>query len=138
LNLPKHLLWIDCIGAAVVGVAVLLLSGWLSELEGLPRNVILFTGIVNLLYGSFSFSLAIRARRPMRLINALVWANLAWMPVCVGLVVAYWPTITVFGMMHLLGEGAYVGGLALLEWRYRDLLVTAPTSSHVAPADASR
>ena len=84
MNDKPYLLWVDCTGAAVVGVAVILLSGWLSELEGLPRNVILFTGVVNLLYGSFSFSLAVRKRRPMRWIKALVWANLAWTPVCVG------------------------------------------------------
>lgn len=138
MNLHKYLLWVDCIGAAVVGVTVILLSGWLSELEGLPRNVILFTGLVNLLYGSFSFSLAVRKRRPMRLIKALVWANLAWMPVCVGLVVAFWPSITVFGMAHVLGEGVYVGGLALLEWRHRDLLATTPARTGVAPSDASR
>lgn len=138
MNYKQHLLWVDCVGAAVVGIAVILLSGWLSELEGLPRNVILFTGVVNLLYGSFSFSLAVRTHRPMRWIKTLVWANLAWMPVCVGWVVAFWPSITGFGLAHLLGEGVYVGGLALLEWRHRDLLARAPVRPGVAPADAPR
>lgn len=48
----------------------------------------------------------------MRRINALVRANLAWTPVCVGLVIAFWSSITPFGVAHLLGEGVYVGGLA--------------------------
>jgi len=138
MNDKPYLLWVDCTGAAVVGVAVILLSGWLSELEGVPRNVILFTGVVNLLYGSFSFSLAVRKRRPMRRIKALVWANLAWTPVCVGLVIAFWSSITPFGVTHLLGEGVYVSGLALLEWRHRDLLARAPVPPGVAPADAPR
>lgn len=134
----RHLLWVDCIGAGIVGVAVLLLSGWLSDLEGLPQNVILFTGGVNLLYGSFSLALAARKHRPMRLIKALVWANLTWTPVCAGLIVAFWSTITPFGIVHLLGEGIYVGGLAVLEWRHRDLLATAPGSIRVELPDAPR
>ena len=125
MNLLRKLLWVDCTAGAVVGVLVVAFSGWLSELEGLPQAVLLFAGAVNLLYASFSFSLAVRRVRPMALIKALVIANLAWVPVCTGLVVYFWETITVFGVAQLLGEAVFVGGLALVEWRYRDLLVMA-------------
>jgi hypothetical protein len=121
----KKLLWVDCIGAALAGVTVIALSGWLARLEGLPQEVLLFTGAVNLLYGSYSFSLAVRRERPMRLIKLLVFANLAWVPVCLGLVVAFSATATPFAFLHLVGEAVYVGVLALLEWRNRDLLRTA-------------
>lgn len=123
--LLRRLLWIDCIGAALAGVTVIVLSGWLSRLEGLPQGVLLFTGAVNLLYGSYSFSLAVRAERPMPLIKLLVAANLAWAPVCLGLLAAFSATATPFAFAHLVGEAVYVGGLALLEWRNRDLLLTA-------------
>jgi hypothetical protein len=121
----QKLLWVDCTGAALVGVTVISLSGWLSRLEGLPQEVLLFTGAVNLLYASYSFSLAVRAERPMRLIKLLVFANLAWVPVCLGLVVAFSSTATPFAYAHLVGEAVYVGGLAVLEWRNRDLLAAA-------------
>jgi hypothetical protein len=121
----KNLLWVDCIGGALAGAAVIALSGWLSPLEGLPRAVLLSTGAVNLLYGSYSFSLAIRAERPMGRIKLLVAANLAWAPVCAGLLIAFSGTATPFAYLHLGGEAIYVGGLAVLEWRYRELLRTA-------------
>lgn len=121
----KKLLWVDCTGGALAGVAVITLSGWLSDLEGLPQDVLLFTGVVNLLYASYSFSLAVRPERPMRLIKRLVVANLAWTPVCLGLLVAFAATATPLAFLHLLGEAVYVGGLALLEWRHRELLLTA-------------
>ncbi len=35
----------------------------LSGLEGLPSRLLLFTGVTNLVYGSYSFSLAVRAER---------------------------------------------------------------------------
>jgi hypothetical protein len=121
----KKLLWVDCTGAALAGVTVIALSGWLSRLEGLPQGLLLFTGAVNLLYASYSFSLAVRPERPMRLIKLLVLANLAWVPVCLGLVAAFSATATPFAYVHFVGEAAYVGGLALLEWRHRDLLLKA-------------
>lgn len=121
----SNLLWADCIGGAVVGVTVIALSGWLSRLDGLPQEVILFTGVANLLYGAYSFSLAIRAERPMWQIKLLVAANLAWAPVCAGLLIAFSATATPFAYLHIGGEAIYVGGLAVVEWHYRELLRTA-------------
>jgi hypothetical protein len=122
----RKLLWVDCTAAALAGVAVLALSGWLSRLYGLPRNLLLFIGGVNLLYGCYSFSLARRARRPRYLINLLVFANLAWAVVCVGLAVGvFWAHATPFGFGQLIGEAFFVGGLAALEWKHRDQLLVA-------------
>jgi hypothetical protein len=116
---------VDCTAGALVGAAVLALSGPLSDLYGLPRGVLLFTGVANLLYAAYSFSLAVRARRPMWRVKLLVAANGAWVPVCLGLAVALWGRATPFGMAHLIGEAAFVGGLAALEWRWRHRLLVA-------------
>lgn len=121
----KNLLWVDCSAAALVGVAVLALSGPLSALQGLPRNVLVFTGVVNLLYATFSFSLARRRLRPMPLIRLLVMANLAWVPVCFGLGWTFLESANPLGLLHLFGEGVFVGSLAGLEWHHRHLLVEA-------------
>lgn len=121
----RHLLWIDCSAGALASVLVLALSGWLAPLEGLPREVLRFTGAMNLVYGSYSFSLAVRRRRPLALVTLLVAANLAWVPVCIALAVYFRDVATPFGFAHLLGEALFVGGMALLEWRHRELLLTA-------------
>lgn len=128
MSAVKNLLWIDCTAAALAGTAVLLLSGWLSELHALPRGLLLFTGAVNLLYATFSFTLATRARRPRALITLLVVANLSWAVVCLGLAAAFAGTATLFGLGHLVGEALFVGGLAALEWRWREELVVAGTT----------
>lgn len=121
----KKLLWVDCIAGALAGVTMLILSGWLSSLYALPRELLLFNGAVNVLYASSSFSLAIRARRPGSLINLLVFANLAWAVVCLWLVRVFTGSATWFGIGHLVAEAVFVGGLAGLEWRWRDQLLTA-------------
>lgn len=99
---------------------MLLLGTWLSGLYALPRDLPLFMGAVNLLYASYSFSLAVRARRSRSSINLLVIANLAWVPVCLGLAVVFSGSATLFGLGHLAGEAIFVGGLAILEWSQRD------------------
>lgn len=121
----RRLLWVDCIAAALAGVTVLTLSGWLSHVHALPRGLLLLTGVVNLTYASYSFSLAVRAKRPRSLINLLVLANLTWAVVCLRWAVVFSESATLFGVGHLVGEALFVGGLAGLEWRRREQLLTA-------------
>lgn len=128
MALSKRLLWVDCTAALVAGVAVLLLNRQLNTLYALPSNLLYLNGIANLAYASYSFSLAIRARRPMPLIYLLVALNTAWVILCLILAVAFWTTATPFGILHLVGEAVFVGGLAILEWNRRQQLLTADES----------
>jgi len=126
MYVPRRLLWVDCTAGALAGAAMFVLSGWLSSLYALPRGLLVFMGAVNLLYAAYSLSLAVRARRPKDLVNLLVFANGAWAAVCLGWAGVFAETASLFGFAHLIGEALFVGGLAGLEWRYRDLLLTAP------------
>ena len=119
----QWVLWIDATAAALAGVVVLFVSGWLSGWYGLPQELLISIGVVNLVYASYSSSLAMRMRRPKALILFLVSANLLWSVVCVVLALIYRDTATLFGLAHLLGEALFVGGLGGLEWRWRDLLL---------------
>ena len=123
LNKYTHLLWIDCSAGAVVGVVVVTLHDWLSQWYALPLNILLFTGIINVLYACYSFSLAVRKKRSRTSILILIIANFAWVPVCLYLASIYWTTATLFGLGHLILEAFFVGGLAYLEWRYKDQLI---------------
>lgn len=127
----RRLLWIDCAAGALAGVAVLALIPWLSRLYALPRGLLLFVAAANLLYASYSFSLACRATRPMPLVKLLVFANAAWVPVCLGLAAAYWGRASVFGLAHLVGEAFFVGALAALEWSQREQLAAGAAVANV-------
>jgi hypothetical protein len=118
----RNILWVDCSGAAAAGVAMLALSRWLSQLYGLPREFVLGLGVVNLIYGAYSFSLAVRARRPRALIALLVVANTAWTVFCLVSAMLWAAKASVFGLGHLVLEGLYVGWLASVEWRQREQL----------------
>jgi len=125
----RKLLWVDGLAGATVGVLVLAASGWLTEWYQLPHGFLLLMGGANLAYGSYSLTLARLKKRPKALIALLVAANLTWAVLCVRWAVVFWDTASPFGLIQLVGEALFVGGLAILEWRWRDLLHLRSASS---------
>lgn len=123
-SLRRHLLWIDCTAGLLVGILVLLLDDLLSRWYGLPQGLIFFLGLMNIAYGTYSLSLALRKKRPMSLIRVLAIGNMVWTMVCVGLVLSFLNVASPVGLALLLGEGIFVGGLGLIEWRSRHLLAS--------------
>lgn len=120
--MTARLLHVDSIAGLVVGLGILALSGVLAPFYGIPRPVLVVMAIANLAYGTYSGTLARRARRPRALLVALVVANAAWAVVCGVLAVALASRATGFGIASLVFEGVFVGGLAVLEWRAREVL----------------
>lgn len=125
MNRFRHLLLLDSIAGLTAGVTMLSLSAWLSALYALPRSLLVGIGVANLLYGTYSGSLARRVHRPMRLLIVLVAANGTWAGLCVLAAVRFRDTASPFGLAQLLGESVFVGVLAALEWRHRELLTRA-------------
>ncbi|MEM9555239.1 MAG: hypothetical protein AAGC60_13370 [Acidobacteriota bacterium] len=119
----RQLLWVDSLAGATVGVAMLVLAGWLAELFRVPQSLLLAMGVANLLYASCSGTLARRRRRPMALIVALAGANVAWALVCVTLALVWRGEASLFGLAHFSLEALFVGGLGWLEWRWREQLL---------------
>jgi hypothetical protein len=123
--LLRKLLWVDCSAAALAGVAVVSTSAWLSRLYAVPQGLLVAMGVANLVYGTFSFSLAQRARRPRALIVLLVAANAAWAALCGVAAVLLAGSASGFGLAHFIAEGLFVGALAALEWTQRERLLVA-------------
>ncbi|WP_145200360.1 hypothetical protein [Planctomycetes bacterium Poly30] len=132
--LSERLLWVDGLGGLLAGVLVLLAFRWLSALHGLPERWILVVAAVNLTYGGLATYLARRRHRPVRWIGALAGANVFWMVGCLGIVFWHRGSITMYGVAHLIAEGAYVGGLGAWEWRWRSRLAS-PRFSAIESAD---
>jgi len=107
---------------------VLLTSSWLAEWHRLPRDFLVLMGVANLVYASYSLSLAARKTRSKLAIVLLVAANLMWAALCLRWAVIFSTSAGPTGLIHLAGEGLFVGALALLEWRWRELLQTPPSS----------
>lgn len=117
----RRILWVDCGAAAAAGVVVLALSPWVARFYGFPRELVLFFGVANVAYASYSGSLAVRARRgapvSVRAIDALIGANFAWVMVCGVVLARMWSSATAFGLAHAGLEALFVGSLAVAELR---------------------
>ncbi|MEF9957589.1 MAG: hypothetical protein RSA22_13440 [Acinetobacter sp.] len=122
MSIAKNILWIDCGAAAIAGLMVLFTGQWLSEFYHLPKRIVIFIGCVNLLYACYSFTLANYQKRPILLINILVFANSTWVFVCLLILWMFWDEMTIFAVIHILGEAVFVGTLAKLEYHWREQL----------------
>jgi hypothetical protein len=118
----RSLLWIDSRAGLAVGATMLMLSSWLSRLYGLSHPLVVGMGIANVVYGTYSFLLERRAVRPRAALMLLIAANAAWAVACFAMAFHFATSATVLGIAVLVFEGVFVGGLALLEWRYRGAL----------------
>lgn len=118
----RNLIWFDGSAGAAVGVFMLLLAPWLEGLYELPLGFIYFVGGANLTYGIYSLTLASRKRRPMRFVQILAVANMVWGVLCFYWFFQYLGEAGFLGLGHLFLEGVFVGGLGMVEWRWRELL----------------
>ncbi len=118
----RRLLWMDGGGGLLVGLVVLSLHGNMAGWYGLPEHIVLLTGAANMAYGLYSLQLAARRVRPRVMLRGLALANGAWTIVCAVLLLRHGVEATWLGQGHLVLEGLYVAALAVLEWRFQDLL----------------
>ena len=121
----SDLIWGDGFAGAVVGVLMLVLASPLSVWYQVPRDFLIFMGIVNLAYAAYSLSLARRPRRPMAMILFLICANGIWGALCLWWAFDFRETAGWLGIGHFIIEGLFVGGLAVWEWCWRESLVDA-------------
>lgn len=103
---------------AVIGVLVLSLSGWLSGLYALPRGLLLWMGLANLVYAGVSFTLAMRRRGDhVPMLRFIAAANIAWAMLCATWAVLWFGKASPLGVGQFVAEALFVGGLGVLEWR---------------------
>ena len=122
----SNLLRFDGSAGAVVGILMFALLGWLTELYALPRDFLILMGTANLAYGAYSLTLSTFAKRPKVLIHLLIVANGVWGLLCFRWAFVHWQTASFFGLAQLILEGLFVGGLACLEWHWREYLYSDP------------
>lgn len=122
----QHLLTIDALAGATVGTATALTAGRLPRWYGLPVRTLRAITAANLGYAAGATSLAVRPGRSRAAVRRLAVANVAWGAVCLALAWRHRRTATRLGIVQLIGEAAFVGGLGMVELRNLDRLSTAP------------
>lgn len=123
VGLARRLPWIDGFAALAVGTLLLALRSVLAGFYGLSLELVTLVGVFNVIYAAPGLSLGALRTRPAWLLRCLIVANLAWVVACIVIAARVWSSARVFGLAHIIGEGLFVGGLALLEARHwREIL----------------
>ena len=76
-------------------------------------------GIANLVYGFYSLYVTTQKPRPLRLVQILAVANMAWLIACLSIATFFWQEISILGLVHVVGEGIYVAALGAVEWKFQ-------------------
>ncbi len=126
----RYLLRFDGLAGLSAGLLTLSTCDWLADIYGLPRSLVIFNGLVNLLYGTYSSTLATLRKRPIYLINALSLANCFWAVVCFVFIFRMPVTATALAYGQSAFEGLFVGTLGILEWKYRHFLTGSSDGVH--------
>lgn len=123
MTFRNNLLRIDATAGLTVGVFMFALFPFLLTLYGMPTWMLATMGAANLAYGSYSFTLARSAVRTRARLTFLVIANAMWAVLCMIAAVIAAQQLTMLGIGTLVFEGAFVGTLAMLEWRAIPILL---------------
>jgi hypothetical protein len=113
----KKLLWIDGIAALLAGIILLVFSDRLSTFFILPEKVLNAQGIIALVYSTYSINLARRQSNSQRLLYLLVFANAAYTILAVCLLLYFFKTASMYGVLYFMAEILFIGLLAFFEWR---------------------
>jgi len=113
---PGKLFLFDGYGALLSSFFYLVLLTNYSEFIGLPHNVLYALGGLAVMYAAYSFSCYLKKMDHWQpYLKGIAAANLFHCLLAVGVIIFYWPTITIWGILYFLGESLIVVPLALFE-----------------------
>ncbi len=127
--LVRYLLRFDGLAGLAAGFNTLLTSTWLASLYGLPTSILIWNGLANLVYGTFSSTVSNTAETSARISQC---AQRRQLYLGTGLL-----RVRFQSAQHRNGlcRGACCAGgpicssLGIIEWRYRHQLLEKPRES---------
>ena len=114
--LLKTALVADAAVSGAVAVLQLAAAEWLGNLSGLPRALLVETGIFLVAYAILLAALARSARLPSVSIGIIVLGNIAWAVACVALLAAGTFPLSGLGVAFVIVQIAAVLAFAALEY----------------------
>ena len=113
------ILYFDSIAGLLAGIIVLIALPLIVFLHDWPIQLAVFIGVTNILYGCYSGYLSFKHRKNLKIqsymVKMLVTANSIWSIFCIILAILLFNSISIFGLIHLVAEGVFVGALAFVE-----------------------
>jgi hypothetical protein len=112
----RRVLIADAVSSAGMGVALLLVAGYVDELLGLPAAFLESAGLALLPFAAFVLYIATRPSLARAAVWAVVVLNAIWVVDSLLVFVTGWLAPTLLGAVFIIAQAIFVGVLAELEY----------------------
>ena len=113
---PKTLFLIDCLGAMLTTFFLFVLMRQFNEYFGMPKTILTYLSVIAICFCIYSTAcLLFLNGRWTPFIRVIGIANLLYCALTMGLLIKYYPLLTIIGAVYFLIEIVIICGLAYIE-----------------------
>ena len=115
---PRKLFLVDFAGALLTAFLTGFILVMFLDFFGMPKWVLIILSVIALLFAVYSLSCYFFARRHWRIcLQIIAIANLLYCCATAGLVIFFYSSLSIFGVLYFVGEILLMGILVSIEWR---------------------
>ena len=114
---PKTLFLIDSIGAFLTALFLLLILKQFNEYFGMPTTELTRLSVIVICFCVYSTACFLFLKgRWAKFLTVIAFANLSYCTLTIGLIVKYYPILTIIGITYFLAEIVIICGLCYVEF----------------------
>jgi hypothetical protein len=113
----KPILILDAVTCVAMGLLLTLLPDVLSPITGIPRDVLLYSGLVLFPIAALMATVASRYTQSSAVVVIIVAGNVLWVIASVWLMLSPAIQLTVIGQVFIAAQGFVVAAFAVVEYR---------------------
>ncbi len=115
---PRKLFLVDSAGALLTAFLTGVILVMFRDFFGMPKRVLIILSLTALLFAVYSLSCYFFSGRHWRIcLRVIAIANLLYCCATAGLVIFFYSSLSIFGVLYFVGEILLVGILVSIEWR---------------------
>lgn len=115
---PRKLFLFDFSGAFLTAFLTGVILVMFRDFFGMPKRVLIILSLTALLFAVYSLGCYFFSGRHWRIcLQIIAFANLLYCCATAGLVIFFYSSLSIFGVLYFVGEILLVGILVSIEWR---------------------
>lgn len=113
---PKYIFLIDGLGAIITVVILFSVLRPFNEYVGIPQTTLTYLSLIGVFYFLYSITCFLLLKNNWQpFLRAISFANLLYCCLTIGVLICYYPSLTILGVAYFLAEIVVVCGLVFIE-----------------------
>ncbi|CAC9975373.1 hypothetical protein FLAPXU55_03086 [Flavobacterium panici] len=113
---PKNIFLIDAVGASLTFILLFLVLRTFNNFFGLSKTTLEYLSLLALAFSIYSFICFFLAKNNWKLyLKIICTANILYCILTFGIILYYYRSISIFGIVYFLGEIIIIIGIVILE-----------------------